>query len=46
MALKSKSAIEMALDEQLRLHTSLYNAKVKENREILKSLNNVTFNNC
>jgi hypothetical protein len=30
--------IDLALNEQQRLHISMHNAKVKENREILKDL--------
>ena len=36
------SRIDLALDEQRRLNISTHNAKVKENREILKDLINVT----
>lgn len=32
----------MALDEQRRLNVSIHNAKVKENRQILKDLINAT----
>ena len=32
------SRIDLALDEQRRLKVSIHNAKVKENREILKDL--------
>ena len=36
------SRIDLALDEQHRLNISIHNAKVKENREILKDLINAT----
>src|SRR4029434_1260659 len=36
------SRIDLALDEQRRLNVSIHNAKVKENREILKDLIDVT----
>lgn len=36
------SRIDLALDEQRRLNISIHNAKVKENREILKDLINAT----
>ena len=36
------SRIDLALDEQRRLNISVHNAKVKENREILKDLINAT----
>jgi hypothetical protein len=36
------SRIDLALNEQRRLNTSVHNAKVKENREILKDLINAT----
>ncbi|XP_061775076.1 zinc finger MYM-type protein 1-like isoform X1 [Nerophis ophidion] len=36
------SRIDLALDERRRLNISTHNAKVKENREILKDLINVT----
>uniref|UniRef100_A0A3Q2Q306 DUF4371 domain-containing protein n=1 Tax=Fundulus heteroclitus TaxID=8078 RepID=A0A3Q2Q306_FUNHE len=44
IALKTfgKSRIDTALDEQLRLNVSVHNARVKENREILKDLINAT----
>ncbi|XP_049597201.1 zinc finger MYM-type protein 1 [Syngnathus scovelli] len=36
------SGIDLALDEQRRLNISIHNAKVKENREVLKDLINAT----
>ncbi|KAJ6633916.1 hypothetical protein lerEdw1_014256, partial [Lerista edwardsae] len=44
IALKTfgSSGTELALDEQRRLNISIHNAKVKENREILKDLINAT----
>uniref|UniRef100_A0A3P9K3W7 Zinc finger MYM-type protein 1 n=1 Tax=Oryzias latipes TaxID=8090 RepID=A0A3P9K3W7_ORYLA len=36
------SRIDLALDEQRRLNISIHNAKVRENREILKDLINAT----
>lgn len=38
----STSRTDLALDEQRRLNISIHNAKVKENREILKDLINAT----
>lgn len=44
ISLKSfgNSRIDLALDEQRRLNISIHNAKVRENREILKDLINAT----
>lgn len=44
IALKTfgSSRIDLALNQQRRLNISIHNAKVKENREILKDLMNVT----
>ena len=44
IALKSfgVSRIDLALNEQRRLNINIHNAKVKENREILKDLINAT----